>query len=586
MAVLGCLLTSAGEVVSQTRLRREVWLGRVVEDSAVPRSIALLRRALGDDARRPKYIETIPKRGYRTVAPVNPLPQGVAPDLAERRDPLILAVLPFDNLSADPDLGYLSDGISEEILLTVARTTGVKVIGRSSSFQFREQAKGASQVAAELACTHILDGSVRLHGERIRVSAQLIECAGQTTVWSDRFERELKDIFELQDNVAASVAGALQVVFSSTGPAGPIDPLAYDLYLRAKASSTQWLGACDAELLERALARAPTFSQAWATLAVTRAIESDVERDPALSSVPRARAREAANNALALDPNAGSAFAALSIIEPVCGRFAERDELIDKALQVAPNDPVALFWASRWSWAVGRIREGVEYAARACRVDPLWPQGLHQYASLLWIMGLEVEAGRIWDNLIARWPDRDYLHVVPLLVSAYTGNWARVDELEKSLATSGLKTSRTEFAAQEVARFRSWNPEATQKLADELTEEVERTGTLRFHLQWACHVGLTALVYALLERASFAHLFEAGGRPHERDFGLHALFQRQAEAFRGDIRFVRLCARLGLCDYWVTTGRWPDCADEVASRYDFRAEARRLVEAGEPPPRG
>jgi hypothetical protein len=195
-------------------------------------------------------------------------------------------------------------------------------------------------------------------------------------------------------------------------------------------------------------------------------------------------------------------------------------------------------------------------------------------------MGLEVEAGRIWDSLIARWPNRDYLHAVPLLVGAYTGNWARVEELEKSLAISGLKTYRTEFALQEVARFRRWNADATRKLADELTEEVAQTGTLRLYLQWACHVGLTDLVYTLLERASFTHLFEPGGRPHEMDFGLHALFQRQADEFRGDIRFVRLCARLGLCDYWVKTGRWPDCADEVASIYDFRAEARRLVEAG------
>jgi len=580
LEVLSCLLENPGEVISKEALLKTVWHDRIVEASAVPRNIALIRRALDDSSRQPQYIETIPKLGYRTLAAVELIrSQAPVPDAGHQSNgpSLSLAVLPFDDLSSDHDFEYFSDGLSEEILLAVARRTGVDVIGRSSSFQFRGADKAIRHVAGELGCSHVLDGSVRRSGEHIRVSTHLIECAGQRTIWTERFELELKDVFALQDEISSAVARALQVTFNGSPVAGAIDPVAFDLYLRAKTASTQWLGACDADLLEQAVARAPTFAQAWATLAVSRAIESEVERDPTRSARPRAQAIEAANSALRLDPSAGAAYAALSIVEPVCGRFQERDELIANALRLVPNDTVVLFWACRWSWAVGRIREGLDYIARACQIDPLWAQGLHQYASMLWLVGLDAEADNVWGDLLERWPDRDYLHGVPLLLNAYTSNWERVDELTAGLAASGLETERTKFALRVAAQYRRWDAKETERLAVELTEEVEQTGTLRFHLQWACTVGLTEHVYGLLERASFAHLFEPGGRPHEHDYGLHALFHRQGEAMRGDPRFMRLCARLGLCDYWLATDRWPDCADELTPYYDFRREARRCV---------
>jgi TolB-like protein len=583
LAVLGFLLENPGEVVSQQALLESVWADRIVEASAVARNIAMIRRALGDDPRQPRYIETIPKHGYRTLAPVRRQPvqrAGVRRSSGSGAD-VTLAVLPFDNLSGEADLRYFSDGIAEEILQAVARTTSVKVIGRSSSFQFRGADKALARVARGLGCSHVLDGSVRRSAGRVRVSAQLTECGGQTALWAERFDFELRDVFALQDQVAAAVARALAVAFDA-GPGGStIDPAAFDLYLRAKAASTQWLGACDGDLLEQAVALAPDFAQAWATLAVTRAIEFHVERDSTLSAPLRTRAIEAAKQALRLDPAVGAAYAALSITEPVCGRFTERDALIANALRVSPHDTAVLFWACRWSWAVGRLREGLAYITRACEVDPLWPQGLHQYASMLWLTGGRDEATRVWDDLIERWPDRDYLHVVPLLNQAYLGRWGRVDELLKKLDASGLDTQRTEIVRARIDRFRRWDDHETALLARELTEEVACTGTLRLYLQHACREGLTEQVYALVERASYTHLFEPGGRLLPLDFGLHALFNRfdESDALYRDPRFVKLCWRLGLCDYWVQTGRWPDCADLPGLPYDFRAQARRYAAA-------
>jgi len=153
---------------------------------------------------------------------------------AKAPDP-VLAVLPFDNLSGDADLTYFSDGVSEEIQQTVSRSTELKVIGRGSSFQFRGVDKAAAHVAAELNATHVLDGSVRRSGQKVRISAQLIECASSTTLWSDRFDRDLSDIFALQDEIAAAVAAALKTTFAPAAAVGAIDPAAYDLYLRARA---------------------------------------------------------------------------------------------------------------------------------------------------------------------------------------------------------------------------------------------------------------------------------------------------------------------------------------------------------------
>lgn len=580
-AVLTFLLNEAGEVVSKEKLFRAVWPDRVVESNAVARNISLLRRALGDGSRQSRYIETIPKHGYRTVARVRRIERRTAaPDGTTRRrgTGVTLAVLPFDNLSSDRELVYFSDGVSEEILQTVSKTTGVKVIGRTSSFQFRGANKDVRQVAQALGCSHVLDGSVRRSGKRTRVAVQLIECAEQTTVWSDRFDHELEDVFALQDEVAAAIAKALDAtVRPDADRIGTADPVAFDLYLRAKASSTQWLGACDANLLEQAVARAPTFAEAWATLAVTRAIEAHVERDPDLSEPLRRQAIEAARQALRLDANSASAYAALSIVEPICGRFQERDALIADALRAEPSNAVSLFWACRWSWAVGRHLEGLDYIARACQVEPLWVQGLHQYATMLWMVRRDQEAEQLWDRLTQDWPERDYLWVGPMGLYAHLGNWKKVNEVSERLAATGLDTVRTRRMAKRVERFRNWDQTETDKLARELTEEVDRTGTIRFYLQWACDVGLTELVYDLVERASFQHLFNPSGRVHEMDFGLHALFYREGNAMYRDPRFVRLCARLGLCEYWVRTDRWPDCADEVSSYYDFRSEARQLV---------
>ena len=145
-----------------------------------------------------------------------------------------VAVLPFDNLSSDPELQYFSDGVSEEIIRRLSRGANIAVIGRASSFQFRAERKG--EAARSLGCSHVLDGSVRRSAGRVRVIAHLVETAGTTTVWSDRYDRDIADIFAVQDDISEHIAAALDAAFCGAATR-TTDPEAYDLYLRASPRS-------------------------------------------------------------------------------------------------------------------------------------------------------------------------------------------------------------------------------------------------------------------------------------------------------------------------------------------------------------
>ena len=237
MDVLIAMVAASPGVISPAQLMDRVWSRVVVGDNVVHQAIATLRRALGDDARAPRYVQSIPKRGYRLIANVahpaadnvvciasasnevttrnaNSLDVLAANETVAFRAPAtryLLAVLAFDNLSGDAELDYFSDGLSDEIRDTVSRAGNLRVIGRASSLQFRGSDKAAARIAAQLHATHVLDGSVRRSGARVRISTELVECASEVSVWCRRFDRDLSDIFALQDEIAGAVAQTLSV---------------------------------------------------------------------------------------------------------------------------------------------------------------------------------------------------------------------------------------------------------------------------------------------------------------------------------------------------------------------------------------
>ena len=492
------------------------------------------------------------------------------------REPL-LAVLPFDNLSGDADLLYFSDGVSEEILQTVAQSTGLKVIGRSSSFQFRGVDKGARRVAAELNCSHLLDGSVRRSGPRVRISASLVECAGQTTIWTGRFDRDLSDVFALQDEIGAAVAVALKATFEPSLNAGPIDPRAYDLYLRARTQSPGREGTFNVGLLREAVARAPKFAQAWAVLAYALASQARYAGDPEVFAL-QGEARQAAEQALVLDPAAGLAHAALGYLHAPCGEYAAWEASVDKALQAAPHDPVVLYQASLARYWVGRPREALAFIEHVIELDPLYAQGANWRALMLDATGHDAEARAAYRAARDRWPEFEFLFLNASGFAARQGDWGWVDEMAADMRRLGIDTPLVRRAARAADLLLRRGPASRAEAVRALEGDLAATGSLPpTSLVLAADLGAIDDVYSAVERASFAHFFRPGAHLPSREISIHVLFSRQAAPLRADARFVTLCDKLGLADYWLSTGRWPDFAEEVASLYDLKAKCERLT---------
>ena len=212
MQTLVFLADHQGQVVSRENFFASVWQGRVVNEEALSRAISLLRTALDDNAHTPEFIQTIPGVGYRLIAQVarNKHAAAGTSAIGQAHDNSI-AVLPFVNLSNNPDNEVFSDGISEEILNSLANVKQFKVAGRTSSFRFKGQTGDIAEIAQRLGVASVLEGSVRQAGLRVRITAQLINAADGYHLWSKTFDREMDDIFALQDEIASAVVDALQL---------------------------------------------------------------------------------------------------------------------------------------------------------------------------------------------------------------------------------------------------------------------------------------------------------------------------------------------------------------------------------------
>ena len=574
MQVLVVLARHAGRTVTRDQLIDACWGGRIVGDDAVSRVIAQVRRLGRIQDPPPFVLDTVPKVGFRLI------PAEAADTCAKRDGPggeIVLAVLPFDNLTQDPQAGHIADGVSEEILQTLAKREGLKVIGRTSSFQFRGTEKVAHEVARQLGATHILDGAVRLSGSRVRISAHIESCATQTTLWSDQREQDRSELFALQAEIAMAAAAALSHALSVGAPSRPIDPEAYDLYLRARISTDRWSGGSDADLLERAVARAADFAGAWASLALTRAIQGQEKKPPEITAPLLEQARIAADRALSLDPDIGIAHLANALRQPSCGAFEERDAHLALALKGSPQDPWILFHAAQAAQSRGRLNEALAYSTRAREIEPYWPQGIVQLASILEDTGHGDQADALFDSARARWPNIDYVVLGALYRAAYARRWDRAEDLMESIRRLGPHGETTSRALRWVGQLRQGGPAGAVDFVERARKRLAQTGDVSLNIGLLCRDGQADAAFDLMERASFAHLFEPTGRFLFGDLSPPALFFAYGKTMRSDPRFVRLCAKLGLARYWLNTGNWPDCVEETAPFYDFKAECQRAV---------
>jgi adenylate cyclase len=418
--ILRILVERAGDLVSKEEIIAIVWPETVVEDSNLTVQISALRRSLDEQRAERSYIQTVPGRGYRFVATVTRLqPSGATEsaseamaggldlaflDLGEQQvkniarpfhvgrialertaSPALpplpekpsIAVLPFQNLSGDPEQEYFVDGMVQEIITTLSHIRWLFVIARNSSFTYKGQAIDVKQVGRELGVRYVLEGSVRKAGGRVRITAQLIEATTGTHIWADRFDGSLDDVFDLQDTVASSVAGviepALQAAETARSAARPTDDLtAYDLYLRAYAmflSSARQIPEA-LRLLERAIARDPRYGPALAFAAVCcfRLLYDDRSED---WEADRLKGADFARRALEVagdDPGVlANAALALAYFGEDIGAMVT---LVDHALALNSN------YARGWHiggllriWA-GEPNSAIEHLEAALRLSP------------------------------------------------------------------------------------------------------------------------------------------------------------------------------------------------------------------------
>jgi TolB-like protein/tetratricopeptide (TPR) repeat protein len=480
----------------------------------------------------------------------------------------ILAVLAFDNLSTDPEMQFFSDGVSEEIIQRLSRGAKLNVIGRMSSFQFRGERK--AEAAQSLHCSHVLDGSIRRAAGRVRISAHLVEASSLTTLWSDRYDRSLEDIFAVQDEISENIARSLHQAFSSFSTRG-VDPAVYDLYLRASPKSyapdelRTHVG-----LLEVVAQRAPNFVEAWGRLAYLRAFLHFYEPFADRAATSDLVAGEAAR-ALALDPQSIDAMTAQLFVVPPFGRFVEGDEIMER-IRRAPGSGDGRRYIGWYLRTMGRIRESLEETERAYRLDALDPMFANQLALARMAAGHLAEAVPVYEDLVVRVPDMSFPISSLLRAYAFQQDWAAVDRLLALAAKRQLREFQDGLPF--IHAKRNPTPENISGWRSALEAHVKKTGCVDVsRLVYSAHLGLVEEAYRVAESARLGPAGTSDDIMGPDGYRTSLLFQAGMPELRQDPRFVRLCARLGLVEFWMATGKWPDCADEVP--YDFKVECAK-----------
>jgi TolB-like protein/class 3 adenylate cyclase len=487
---------------------------------------------------------------------------------AAQAEPL-LAVLAFDNLSSDPEMQFFSDGVSEEIIQRLSRGAKLRVIARTSSFQFRGERK--AEAAQRLDCSHVLDGAIRRAAARVRVSAHLVEASSRTTLWSDRYDRGLEDIFAVQDEISESIAAALHQTFSSFSTQA-VDPAVYDLYLRAspKSFAPDELRTCIG-LLEVVTERAPHFGEAWSRLAALRAwlhFYLPFADRPASA----ARVGREAGRALECDPQSVDAMMAQVFVVPPFGRFLDLDTILERIRRV-PGFADGHRYVGYFLRTMGRIREALEEDERVYRLDALHPMTANLIALARMAAGRVAEAVPVFEDLVERLPDMSFPVSSLLRCYAFQQDWAAVDRLLELAERRQLRELREGLPF--IRTKRDPSPQNMEAWRSNFETQVNKTGrTDVSRIVYSAHLGLLEEAYRAAETARLGPAGTSDDIMGPDGYRTSLMFQAGMPELRNDPRFARLCARLGLVEFWTMTGKWPDCADEVP--YDFRAECAKV----------
>jgi TolB-like protein/DNA-binding winged helix-turn-helix (wHTH) protein/Tfp pilus assembly protein PilF len=436
--VLQALLEAPGELVTREDLKARLWPENTFVEFEASLNVAVrrLREALNDEAQDPAYIETVPRHGYRFIGTPEPVPAVADPsfgpelvreeassaslDVPTVASPALrpmptrslwkqlvpaiavlvlltvgifwwkrtsvvptpiassIAVLPFVDMSPEGNQQYFSDGLAEELLNHLAKTPGLRVAARTSSFQFREHNTDLPAIGRKLDVAAILEGSVRKEGKRVRISAELVKAADGFQLWSGTYDRDLNDVFAVQDDIARAITGELKLRLlsgrSSDIPQRGISSEAYNAYLQGRyfyeRRTHDDLNRAY-EYFQQAVRLDPNYARAWSALAWVLIARAENAEGASFEQGYR-DGRLAAEKALQLDPGLAEAHAAIGRIKRGYDwDWAGADAAFQKALALEPQNSVVLLGASSLQASLGHFDEAVALNRRAVEIDPL-----------------------------------------------------------------------------------------------------------------------------------------------------------------------------------------------------------------------
>jgi TolB-like protein/DNA-binding winged helix-turn-helix (wHTH) protein/Flp pilus assembly protein TadD len=441
--VLALLLEHSGNVVTREELRQKLWPADafVDFDTGLNSAIKKLRDVLGDSAEHPRFVETLPRRGYRWLAPVEsvgdisanvrvavpisqsreersssggateavPAPKvrllpaistsGIAflfvlallfaLDVGRLRTRLLgsavpvriqsVAVLPLENLSHEPEQEYFADGMTEELIASLAKIGALHVTSRTSVMRYRRTNKSLSQVARELNVDGIVEGTVQRSGDRVRITAQLIYAPTDHHLWAESYDRELKDVLALQDEVARAIANEIKITLTpqeqmSLTAVRPVNPGAYEAYLKGRyywSKRTAEGIKKGSDYFQQAINQQSNYGLAYSGLADCNSGLTWHGFASPKEALPRAKA--AALKAIEIDPTSGEAHASLALVLSHQRNWAAAENEFMRALQLSPRYANAHHWYGDYLSIVGRQEEALVEAKRAFELDPLSP---------------------------------------------------------------------------------------------------------------------------------------------------------------------------------------------------------------------
>ena len=395
VALLSALLAAGGKAVSKDDLLQAAWQTTAIEESNLSVQIASLRKALGRRKDGGEWIVTVQRFGYQFVdAELSTPSAAVAPEPPETP---LLAVLPFANLSSDPEQQFFADGLAEDLITELSKIRGLRVIARHSSFAYRNTPSGSGDIAKALGVQFVVEGSVRRSSDRVRINVQLVNMRENAAIWADKFDGGLEDVFKLQDEVVAKISSALSGLLPVQGRSvsrrAP-NLEAYDLFVRGRLMSLQSPedNLAARPLLERACKLDEGFAEAHAWLAMNLNFgwmycnEADC----------RPRVQMLAEKAVALDPGNADAHVVLGYVRVFNGA-AELDlgrQEFTQALAINPSHADAWIFSADLDVLEGQPQRALQSAQRAFGLNPHPPP--YYYWLLSWIL----YAGRQYQQIV------------------------------------------------------------------------------------------------------------------------------------------------------------------------------------------